>query len=133
MKSQSLAILGLIVTLVTPGGSIRAHHGTRASYDMDKVVSLSGTVTEFAWINPHCQLYLDVKDDAGTIVRWAGELNSPGVLSRAGWTRNTFKKGDRVTLSYHPSLAGTPVGVIEIAEPIMLNGQQVRGTGPGNQ
>jgi hypothetical protein len=90
-----------------------AHHGTNASYDLNKSVTLKGTVTEFVWSNPHCQLYFDVKDAQGNVVHWAGETNSPGVLLRAGWTRKIMQPGDQITITVHPSKAGAAVGVIQ--------------------
>jgi hypothetical protein len=94
-------------------GSISAHHGTNASYDMSKLVTMTGTVTEFVWTNPHCQLYFDVKDEKGDLVHWGGEGGSPGVLEKAGWNRKFLKPGDQITITVHPSKAGTPFGVIE--------------------
>ena len=102
---------------------IWGHHGTNISYDHDKPVSLTGTVTEFAWLNPHAQLYFDVRDSAGNVVHWAGELNSPGVLARSGWNKRTFKAGDQVSLTVFPSKAGTPVGVVDQSKEVMLNGK----------
>jgi hypothetical protein len=88
-----------------------AHHGTGSSYDSSKTVSVTGVVDEFIWANPHSQLYVNVTDPQGNVVRWGVEMNSPGVLARAGWTRRKLKAGDKVTVTVHPSLAGTPVGV----------------------
>jgi hypothetical protein len=90
-----------------------AHHGTNASYDLEKTVTMKATVTEFVWINPHCQLYFDVKDDKGKLVHWGGETNSPGVLARSGWSKTILKPGDEITITVHPSRAGTPFGVIQ--------------------
>ena len=101
-----------------------AHHGT-GTYDSTKSVTLSGVVTEFAFINPHAALYFDVKDASGKVVNWAIEMNSPGVLRGAGWTRTTFKVGDQITITVRPAKAGTPVGLINRAQPIMVNGKQV--------
>ena len=103
----------LLFGLILVSGTLLAHHGTNASYEMDKVVTISGTVTEFVWSNPHCQVYLDVKDEQGNIVHWAGEMNSPGVLERAGLSRKTMKAGDQIKLVLHPSKAGAPVGVVQ--------------------
>ncbi|HLK49590.1 MAG TPA: DUF6152 family protein [Bryobacteraceae bacterium] len=89
-----------------------AHHGTNASYDLAKQVTMTGTVTEFVWQNPHCQIYFDVKDEHGNIVHWAGETNSPGVLSRDGWSRKIMRPGDSITITVSPSKANTPVGVV---------------------
>jgi hypothetical protein len=105
--------------------SISAHHGTNVSYDRSKRITLTGTVTEFVWSNPHCQLYFDVKDANGNVTKWAGELNSPSVLGRQGWTRRHFKAGDVITLSVFPSRAGTPVGVVDRTHPILVDGKEV--------
>jgi hypothetical protein len=88
-----------------------AHHGTGTSYDANKQVTVSGVVDEFVWANPHCQLFLDVTDAQGNVVRWGVEMNSPGILARAGWNRHKLMAGDKVTVTVNPSLAGTPVGV----------------------
>jgi hypothetical protein len=101
-----------------------AHHGT-GTYDSTKSVTLSGVVTEFAFTNPHAALYFDVKDSGGKAVNWAIEMNSPGVLRRAGWTKNTFKAGDQITITVRPARAGTPVGLINRAQPVIVNGKQV--------
>jgi hypothetical protein len=54
--------------------------------------------TEFIWVNPHSQIHLDVKDGSGKVVNWGVETNSPGILSRAGWTRRSLKAGDKITI-----------------------------------
>jgi hypothetical protein len=79
-----------------------AHHGT-GTYESTKSVTLSGVVTEFAFVNPHAALYFDVKDASGKVVNWAIEMNSPGVLRAAGWTKTTFKAGDQITITVRPA------------------------------
>ena len=103
---------------------LSAHHGT-GTYDSTKSVTLSGTVTEFAFTNPHAALYFDVKDEKGKVVNWAIEMNSPGVLARAGWTKKMFKYGDQITITVRPSKAGTPVGLINRQKPVIVNGREV--------
>jgi hypothetical protein len=68
-----------------------AHHGT-AAYDTSKVVTVKGTMMEFRFINPHVQLYFDVKNDKGEIEKWQAELTAPNKLARAGWDKNTDRK-----------------------------------------
>ena len=102
----SLTIVGLILISIPTFG----HHGTGISYDQDVWVSVTGTVLEFAWKNPHSQLYIAVMDGKGNTVRWGLEMSSPGVMIRQGWTNRQFKPGDQVTLSVHPSRTGAPVG-----------------------
>jgi hypothetical protein len=86
---------------------------------------LSGTVTEFVWSNPHVFVLFDVKDDKGNVVHWAGEMNSPGVLKAAGWSKTTLKPGDQVTLSVRPNKAGTPVGLLSRTS-LIVNGKPLQ-------
>ena len=120
MRTMLLTAALISVAIV----SALAHHGT-GTYDSSKSVTLSGVVTEFAFTNPHVALYFDVKDGNGKIVNWAIEMNSPGVLRRAGWTKATFKAGDQITITVRPAKAGTPVGLINRAQPVIVNGKQV--------
>ena len=129
MNTKRLKPLLLGIGLLVVCGTTIAHHGTNISYDQTRTVTLTGVVTEFRLANPHSQLYFDVTDETGTLVHWAGELNSPGILRRIGWTPNVMEPGDEVTLSLHPSKAGTPVGVVERDEPMIVNGEQLSGTG----
>jgi hypothetical protein len=114
----------LTAWLLMMGVPALAHHGT-GTYDSTKTVTLSGIVTEFAFVNPHAALYFDVKDASGKVANWAIEMNSPGVLRAAGWTKTTFKAGDQITITVRPAKAGTPVGLINRAQPIIVNGKQV--------
>jgi hypothetical protein len=75
-----------------------AHHSFAAEYDASKPITLKGTVTRVEWTNPHARFYVDVKDDSGTVTNWNLELASPNVLSRQGWTRNSLKFGDVITV-----------------------------------
>jgi Family of unknown function (DUF6152) len=104
MKSK-MALLTIV--LLALAGTVSAHHGS-ASYDMTKNVTVKGTVTEFQFINPHVLIYMDVKDASGNVTNWAGELTSPNRLSRLGWTKNTIKIGDELTMSGASSKSGAP-------------------------
>ena len=119
---RTLSCVGALV-LVASAAAL-AHHGT-GTYDSTKSVTLSGVVTEFAFTNPHAALYFDAKSGEGKAVNWAIEMNSPGVLRRAGWTKATFKAGDQITITVRPAKAGTPVGLINRAQPVIVNGKQV--------
>jgi len=97
-------------------GVLFAHHGNSA-YDETVRVPIKGTVTEFVWVNPHSQIYLDVKDKSGKIVHWGVETNSPGILSRAGWRRNSLKPGDEITIILCPAKNGQPVAYAGSGDP----------------
>ena len=121
---KAAAATAVAAGLLLIGVPVLAHHGT-GTYDSTKSVTLSGTVTEFAFTNPHVALYFDAKDASGKVVNWAIEMNSPGVLKRAGWSKTTFKAGDQITITVRPAKAGTPVGLINRAQPVIVNGKQV--------
>jgi hypothetical protein len=97
----SLAAICSVAFLVVAGPAL-AHHGT-ASYDTGKVVTVKATMTEFRFINPHVQLYFDVKNDKGETEKWQAELTAPNKLSRAGWDKHTLKPGDSITASGYVS------------------------------
>ena len=76
-----------------------AHHSFAAEYDSSKPITLTGTVTKVEWFNPHAFFYIDVKDEkTGAVTNWAAELNSPNSLMRLGWTRDSMKLEDVVTV-----------------------------------
>ncbi len=86
---------GLILTSVPAF----PHHSFAAEYDGTKPITLTGTVTKVEWMNPHARFYLDVKNDKGAVANWEFELGSPNGLMREGWTRNSLKIGDVVTVT----------------------------------
>jgi len=88
-----------------------AHHGASVSYNIEKPVALKGTVTKFSWSNPHCEIYFDV-DEHGKVTHWGSETNGPATLSRAGWTRNSLKPGDQITITVYPSKLGWRYGLV---------------------
>jgi Family of unknown function (DUF6152) len=77
---------------------VSAHHSFAAEFDAEKPFTLTGAVTKIEWTNPHVWFYLDVKEDAGQMANWAMEMGSPNGLLRAGWTRNSLKIGDVLTV-----------------------------------
>jgi len=104
-----------------------AHHGN-AAYDLEKPITLKGTVTEFVWSNPHVQIYFDVKDDKSKVAHWASETVSPGLLARSGWTKGELKSGDEITITVGPAKNGAPIGY---ALKIMLANGKVLQLGQG--
>ena len=96
MKTSLLCVLA--IGLGVASVPALAHHSFAAEYDNKKPVSLTGTVTKVEWMNPHARFYLDVKDDAGKVTNWEFELGSPNGLMRQGWTRNSMKIGDSISV-----------------------------------
>jgi DNA replicative helicase MCM subunit Mcm2 (Cdc46/Mcm family) len=82
-----------------------AHHGT-AAYDLSKTVTVKGKVTKFNFINPHVQVFFDVTGDKG-VGQWQAELTSPNHLVRTGWSRDTLKPGDDVTITGYRTKDGS--------------------------
>jgi Family of unknown function (DUF6152) len=97
MKCRILSILAVSGALIIPGVPLLAHHSFAAEYDSNKPVSLTGLVTKVEWANPHVRFYIDVMD-AGTATNWEFELGSPNGLMRKGWTRNSLKMGDKISV-----------------------------------
>ena len=93
-----LTIAAVGVGLLLASLPMLAHHSFAAEFDSNQPTSLSGVVTKLEWMNPHTHFYIDVKDDNGKVTNWDLETGSPNALARRGWTRNSLKVGDSVTL-----------------------------------
>ena len=92
------------------GVQLLAHHGgdEAAIYRGSKPVQLMGTIVEVEWFNPHVFLHIDVRDAAGKVTRWRLELASANALTRQGWTRESMKFGDPVSVTGTPASDGSP-------------------------
>jgi hypothetical protein len=87
-------------------------HHSNVLYEVTKVITLTGSVKDFQWVNPHTWLHLMVDDGSGGKVEWAVEGRAPGILLRAGWSRSSLKAGEVVTVDMSPAKDGTKVGII---------------------
>ena len=113
MGRKLIGITALFLGLQVTAGTALAHHGSRAYYNMDKQVTLTGTVTNFEWQNPHVYVLFDVNDSQGHEVHWGAETYSPSVLERNnGWNRSTLKPGQPITITVWPAKTGAPRGYI---------------------
>ena len=99
MKKGSSLLFAAGFALTWAAVPVLAHHSFAAQYDRAKPVTLTGPVTKVEWINPHSRFYVDVKDSAGKLVHWEVELGSRAGLTRRGWSRNSLKIGDQVTVN----------------------------------
>lgn len=125
MKISNLARVAILVTFPLAALPVLAHHGA-SEYDMTKIVSLKATVTELQYVNPHTLLIFSVKDDSGKAAEWEGELPSPNLLSRRGWSRNAVKAGDQVTVI--GALAKNGANGMQIKKLVFPDGHELPGT-----
>lgn len=120
------AMLSLALVL-QPLASASAHHSF-AMYDREKTFTVSGTVKEFSWTSPHVVIRLLTGDGHGdTPMDWFIEGSAPTVLARGGWTVNSLKPGDRVSLGIHPSKNGGSQGLLADEQEVLVNGQPAKG------
>ena len=107
MKSKALIFVvaaGLFLTAVP----LFAHHGDAGRYE-DKITTLTGSVVEVQLVDPHCIVVFDVQDEKGQIVHWQAELNGRTMLTKNfGWTKNTLKFGDKITVVGRRVKSGAP-------------------------
>ncbi len=106
-----IAVVAACVAVLGAVSPLLAHHSFSAEFDASKPFKMTGTVTKVEWMNPHTFFYIDVKDEkTGKVTNWAMEMGSPNGLMRAGWTRNTMKIGETVTVEGSLAKDGSPTG-----------------------
>lgn len=103
---QVIAITGLGVMLAA--ASAATHHAFSAEFDVEKPITLVGTITKAEWVNPHVWLYVDVKGPDGQVVNWAIELGPPNALVRKGWKRSSMPFGTELKVEGFAAKNGKP-------------------------
>jgi hypothetical protein len=97
-------LAGSVLTCLT--GLALAHHSAALFYDTQGRITVTGTLTEFRFANPHAILEFDVVADDGSVQHWTAETTSPSVLRRRGWNQQSFTPGEKITLEGMPSIDG---------------------------
>lgn len=96
-----------IMCFLVSTAAVMAHHSFAAEYDGTKPIVINGTVTKVEWTNPHARIYVDAKDDKGTVISWNIELGGPLQLNRLGWKRNSVKVGDQIKVDGYMAKDGS--------------------------
>jgi Family of unknown function (DUF6152) len=124
LKGKFLRPLLLALAISIVSIPLYAHHGN-AVYDDTRTITLKGTVTQWAWSNPHCILHLDVTNESGQVVPWIVETENPTSMFNIGWTKTSMKPGDQVTVTAMQVKNGKPIG--RIVDVLLPNGQKLIG------
>jgi len=119
MKIGRVILSTVLVGLVAPA---LAHHSF-AMFEREKYVSVTGTVSEYEWTNPHVWIHVKAPDAQGKMVEWGFEMQSIAQDSRAGWRADTVKPGDKITIEYHPLKDGTRGG--QLTSAVLANGTRL--------
>jgi hypothetical protein len=108
MKNKVLVVLSVTVGLLMVSDPMFAHHSESVN-DLERIVTVTGTVAKFEFINPHGRIYLDVKDDKGNVEQWLGTGGGPTSMRRWGWHKDTLKVGDQLTMFGFPYKDGRKI------------------------
>jgi hypothetical protein len=126
MKIRLVLAWTLLLSGLAVSRPLFAHHSS-SSYDMEHPVNMKGVVSNMEWTNPHVFIYLDAKDDNGSVEQWRVEGNSPNMLVRAGWKKEMIKTGDQLLVNGAPAKNGTKV--MRLISLTLANGQKFDGHG----
>jgi hypothetical protein len=103
MRNKLPVILLAAVGILMISVPTFSHHSSGGAYSPDVTKTVSGTVKQWLFVNPHVAVAVDVRDEAGNVVTWRAQFGSPNAVGKSfGWNRNSLKPGDKVTIEGHP-------------------------------
>jgi tRNA(Ile2) C34 agmatinyltransferase TiaS len=122
MRIKALFIIPLACGLLLCSGPLFAHHGASA-YDNSTMTKLTGTVTDFQFIQPHPLIFLDVKDANGNVQKWFVEMTAPNHLVHFGWNGHKLHPGDQITVTGHAAKNGNKT--LNLSKIYNADGQEI--------
>jgi len=133
MKKQLLVGGALLLLAAAP---LAAHHSFAAEFDASKALRITGSLSKIEWTNPHTYFYVEVKEENGSVVKWACEAGSPGALSRRGFKRGDMKLGDTIIVDGYRAKDGSHLmdaRRVTLPDGRIVSGASAGDGGPGNQ
>jgi hypothetical protein len=121
MGIKTIALAGIALLVVAPAF---AHHSF-SMFDREKSLTMSGTVTEYEWTNPHVWIHMKVPDEKGVAREWGFEMQAIAQDSAGGWRSDSVKPGDKVSIEFHPLKDGSRGG--QLVSATLANGQHLGG------
>lgn len=121
MKMRAFPFFALAVGCLIASAPVFAHHGA-STYDSKKLTTLKGTVTDFQFMNPHSEIFFEVKNADGKVEKWSAEAASMVTMSRLGWSKTLFKPGDQITVVGNRARNGSPT--MRLSKVVLANGKE---------
>jgi len=122
MKARIVLLLAVLTTSLVISGPASAHH-SMSMYDRGHDTTFKAVITQFDWVNPHSQITFTVTDEHGDIEKWVAEGPGPNRLANHGWTKDTLKPGDQVTIVGNRNKDGSLT--MRFEKVILPNGQEL--------
>jgi uncharacterized protein DUF6152 len=122
VKIRIVFFFAVLAASLLISGPAFAHH-SMSMYDRSHDATFKATITEFDWSNPHSQIIFTAADDHGNVVKWVAECPGPNRLANHGWSKDSLKPGDQVTIVGNPNKDGSPT--MRFEKVIFANGQEL--------